>query len=361
MKHLKLTSLSIAIATSMMLSGCGSDSDTDSSPEIEFGQFTLGVSDNPADANIVNIAFKQVVLKNSDGALSFDVSVGDDGLQHVDLLSVQGQNVATLVSGQSVAVGEYQMCIYMQNNQISDTDSSYVLSGATKDTNGDYVGGVVEGLMTNSNGSCGGTGADEDNTGRLFFNKAFTIAAGNNSFVAEFNLSKGLQGPHGNKEYWTLKPTSVQLVNSADVGAIAGEISTETMSNCESNANGSVFSPAVYLYPSSTALDNMADFRTGENVLTQVAPITSARVNPIEDSEGNTSGYKYEFGFVVADTYSLGYTCLAQNDDPEASNVRDPQDGTAAFFIDSAEQDVTVVVDETTTRHFPESFVPSDS
>ena len=34
MKNIKLTSLSIAIATSIMLSGCGSDSD--STPEQEF-------------------------------------------------------------------------------------------------------------------------------------------------------------------------------------------------------------------------------------------------------------------------------------------------------------------------------------
>ncbi|ABV88280.1 DUF4382 domain-containing protein [Shewanella pealeana] len=355
MKQLKLTPITIAIATGLMLSGCGSDSDSN---EPEQALFSLGVSDNPADANIVNVAFKQVILKNSEGAFSFDVSTGDDGLQHVDLLSFQGQDVETLVSGQSVPVGEYQMCIYMENNTISSDESSYVLSGATEDENGDFVGGDIEGLVTNSNGSCGGVGADEDNTGRLFFNKSFTIAAGNNNFVAEFNLAKGLQAPHGNKEYWTLKPTSVQLVNASDVGAIKGQISQATMDNCEAAAGGSEFSPAVYLYPSETALDQMADFRTGPNVLTQVAPITSARVNPILDGSDNVTGYEYEFGFVVADTYSLGYTCLAQNDDPEESNVREPEDGSAPFFIDSAEQDVTVTLGETTTRHFPESFEP---
>ncbi|GIU28853.1 DUF4382 domain-containing protein [Shewanella schlegeliana] len=355
MKQLKLTSLTIAIATGLMLSGCGSDSDSN---EPEQALFSLGVSDNPADANIVNVAFKQVVLKNSEGAFSFDVSTGDDGLQHVDLLSFQGQAVETLVSGQSVPVGEYQMCIYMENNTISSDESSYVLSGATEDENGEFVGGDIEGLVTNSNGSCGGVGADEENTGRLFFNKSFTIAAGNNSFVAEFNLAKGLQAPHGNKNYWTLKPTSVQLVNASEVGAIKGQISQETMVSCEAEAGGSEFSPAVYLYPSETALDQMADFRTGPNVLTQVAPITSARVNPILDSSENVTGYEYEFGFVVADTYSLGYTCLAQNDDPEESNVREPEDDSAPFFIDSAEQDVIVTLGETTIRNFPESFEP---
>ncbi|ABZ77598.1 putative lipoprotein [Shewanella halifaxensis HAW-EB4] len=356
MKQLKLTSLTIAIATGLMLSGCGG-SDSDSN-EPEQALFSLGVSDNPADANIVNVAFKQVVLKNSEGAFSFDVSTGDDGLQHVDLLSFQGQDVETLVSGQSVPVGEYQMCIYMENNTISSDKSSYVLSGATEDENGDFVGGDIEGLVTNSNGSCGGVGADEENTGRLFFNKSFTIAAGNNSFVAEFNLAKGLQAPHGNKDYWTLKPTSVQLVNASEVGAIKGQISQETMVSCEAEAGGSEFSPAVYLYPSETALDQMADFRTGPNVLTQVAPITSARVNPILDNSENVTGYEYEFGFIVADTYSLGYTCLAQNDDPEESNVREPEDGSAPFFIDSDEQDVIVTLGETTIRNFPEAFEP---
>ncbi|MGS0826039.1 DUF4382 domain-containing protein [Shewanella sp. 0m-8] len=341
----------------LILSACGSDGDA-SNPVPDQGIFSLGVSDNPADANIVNVAFKQVVLKNSDGAISFDVSTDDDGLQHVDLLSFQGQAVETLVSGQSVPVGEYQMCIYMENNTISSDDSSYVLSGATENENGEFVGGDIEGLVTNSNVSCGGIGAEEDNTGRLFFNKSFTIAAGNNNFVAEFNLAKGLQAPHGNKEYWTLKPTSVQLVNASEVGAIQGQISQQTMTNCETSAGGSVFSPAVYLYPSETELDQMADFRTGPNILTQVAPITSARVNPILNGSDNVTGYEYEFGFVVADTYSLGYTCLAQNDDPEESNVREPDDGSLPFFIDSAEQAVTVTAGETTERNFPESFAP---
>ncbi|MCK8045601.1 DUF4382 domain-containing protein [Shewanella sp. 1CM18E] len=357
MKQLKLTPLSLAIATSLILSACGSDNNT-TPPELEQGFFSLGVSDNPADANIVNVAFKQVVLKNSNGAYSFDVTTGDDGLQHVDLLSFQGQAVETLVSGQSVPVGEYQMCIYMENNTISTDDSSYVLSGAAEDDNGDFVGGDIEGLVTNSNGSCGGVGADEDNTGRLFFNKSFTIAAGNNNFVAEFNLAKGLQAPHGNKNYWTLKPTSVQLVNASEVGAIQGQISQDTMTSCEVAAGGSEYSPAVYLYPSGTQLDQMADFRTGPNVLTQVAPITSARVNPVLDNADNITGYEYEFGFVVADTYSLGYTCLAQNDDPEVSNIREPIDGSEPFFIDSDEQGIIVTSGETTTRHFPESFVP---
>ena len=346
MKHTKTI---LAIALTGLLAGCGgSDSST---PDLTTGTFNLGVSDNPADAEVVNIAFKQVVLKNSEGSISFDVS--EDGeLKHVDLLMVQGQEVETLVSGQTVPLGEFQMCIYMQKSETANANSSYV---ETADG--------IEGLTTNSNGSCGGVGAEDEDTGRLFFNKSFTIAAGTNNFVAEFNLAKGLQAPHGAHDYWTLKPTSVQLVNISDVGAITGQISPETMASCESAAVElglpDEYSPAVYLYPTATALADMADFR-GDDVpylLTEVAPISSARVNEITDESEAVIGHEYEFGFVVAGDYSLGYTCVAQNDDPEMANT--PEDVTDAFFIHVDEQGLEVTEGTTTERHFPEVFVPT--
>ncbi|MCL1040062.1 DUF4382 domain-containing protein [Shewanella marisflavi] len=335
----------IAIALTSLLAACGGSDDTPETPKT--GVFSLGVSDNPADAKVVNIAFKQVVLKGAGEPISFDVS--EDGeLKHVDLLTVQGQEIETLVAGQTIPVGEYQMCIYMQNSEVADTNSSYVKTMDDMDA----------GLVTNSNGSCGGVGAEEEGTGRLFFNKSFTIAAGVNDFVAEFNLSKGLQAPHGNKDYWTLKPTAVQLVNNAEVGAINGQISSDVMDACEVAAGGSEFSPAVYLYPTATALENMVDFRPDADVVElQVAPIASARVNPITDDAENVTGYEYEFGFVAASTYSLGYTCVAQNDDPESVNT--PEDVEAPFFLHIDEQDVVVTEGTTTERHFPMDFVPA--
>ncbi|WP_350639873.1 hypothetical protein, partial [Psychrobacter sp. CAL606-MNA-CIBAN-0158] len=64
----------IALSLSGLLVACGGGDDT-SSPQM--GEFSLGVSDNPSDAKNVTIAFKQVVLKNDTGSISFDVS--DDG------------------------------------------------------------------------------------------------------------------------------------------------------------------------------------------------------------------------------------------------------------------------------------------
>ena len=66
---------------------------------------------------------------------------------------------------------------------------------------------------------------------------------------------------------------------------------------------------------------------------------------------GQVVGHDYEFGFVVAGDYSLGYTCLAQNDDPDVSN--NPDDVEAPFFIHAAETGVTVTANGVAERNFP--------
>ncbi|MCE9679908.1 DUF4382 domain-containing protein [Shewanella sp. AS1] len=333
---MKYTKSIIALSLTALLAACGGDDKKD-----DVGKVSLGVSDNPANAKVVNIAFKQVVLKPVDGGdpLSFDVTENGE-LKHVDLLTVQGQEIEPLITGVEVPVGEYQMCIYMQRDEVANPDGSYVET----DTG-------IEGLTTNSNGSCGGVGADEANSGRLFFNKQFTIAAGNNDFVAEFDLNQGLQAPHGNKAYWTLKPTSVQLVNNAEVGAIHGMVSDTAMTDCETDFGGSTFSHAVYLYPDATDLANMVDFRPAADVVApQVAPLSAARVNEVLDENDNVTGYEYEFGFVAAGTYSLGYTCSAQNDDPESTNPAD--DLTAPVKIFSDQQAIAVTEGNTTEADF---------
>lgn len=328
----------LAVVLTTLLFGCGGSDYDDPAPEM--ATFSLGVSDNPADAKSVVIAFKQVVLKNQAGSYSFDVMPNGE-LKSVDLLEFQGRAVETLVSGQSIPVGVYQMCLYMKNSEVADANSSYVQT----------MDDEIHGLVTNSQGSCGGVGADESDTGRLFFNREFTIAAGVNSFVAEFDLNKGLQDPHGSHDYWTLKPTSVQLFNQSEVGGIKGTVGPTVMDGCEAAAGGSEFAPTVYLYPANTQLEQMVDFRADADTATEIAPIAAARVNEITDADGQVIGHGYEFGFVVTGDYSLGYTCLAQNDDPDVSNSAD--DIEAPFFVHADEQGVTVAAQAVTERNFP--------
>lgn len=331
----KASLLSVAVVAA--LAGCGGGSNSND-VSVQMGSFSLGVSDAPANAENVVIAFKKVVLKNDAGTYSFDVA-SNGAMQQVDLLDFQGAQAKAIVQAQQVPVGNYQMCIYMQNDETANLQGSYVR----------LDGGAEYGLVTTSNGSCGGSGADDANTGRLFFNKSFTIAAGANNFVAEFNLAKGLLAPHGNKAYWTVKPTAVQMVNTSDIGAIKGTVSAQYMADCEADAGGSVFSHAVYLYPSATALTAMGDF-VATDVTGEVAPVAAARVNPVTDSQGQVTGYQYEIGYLVAGSYSLGYSCLAQNDDAELDN--NATDEASPFKVFAAGSDVTVTKGQTATSDF---------
>ncbi len=314
------------------------------------GTFSLGVSDNPANVTGVTVAFKQVVLKGEQ-VFSFDVS--DNGApQQVDLMQFTGAAIEGLISGKQVPVGDYQLCIYVLNNTGADPSKSFV-----------ETSGTMEGLVTNSNGSCGGVGGvdeegvDEENgTGRLFFNKPFTIAAGENNYVAEFNLEKGLLSPRGDKAYWTLKPTAVQIINNAEVGSISGQIGSTLRADCQADAGGE-FGDRVYLYPNNSALvssidpeiKQMVDFRLAEQVVAmEVAPLAASAVEEVLDAEGNTV-YEYEFGFVAAGSYSLGYSCLGQNDDQEVDNM---PTGTATFSLFSEQSDVVVVPGQGAERDF---------
>jgi hypothetical protein len=314
----------IALSLTTLLTACNSGGD-----DTKTGEFNLAVSDNPADAKVVNIAFKQVVLKGSSGSYSFDVSEEDGGYRNVDLVTFSGLKTAALVNDQSIAVGEYQLCIYMQNNVQADyTASSYVK---------DPIDNIV-GLTTPSEGACGGgVGADDADTGRLFINKKFTISEGENSYVAEFDLNKILKEPTGQDTFWTLKPTGIELI---EAGSIAGTISYPLALNCAND-----YGQSVYLYPDNVELENMTDIRDAEVTLPQVAPISRVEATLV-NSENEEEGYKFEFPAIYEGSYSLGYSCLAGNDKPDETNTPD------GFIIYTAQQNKSVTIGETTAVDF---------
>ncbi|WP_207061845.1 DUF4382 domain-containing protein [Motiliproteus sp. SC1-56] len=337
----------VALGSAMMLAGCGGGDGSST----QTGSFSLGVSDNPANVERVVIGFRQVVLKSvGDNGQTFSFEVAETGqIEQVDLLQFTGSQVETLVANQQIPVGEYQLCIYMRNDETGTADTSFVDTGT-----------AIEGLTTPSNGSCGGVGATEENTGRLFFNKPFLIAAGDNNFVAEFNLEKGLIQPPGLGGTWRIKPTAVQLVNNTEVGSISGSIAPSLVTDCQTAAATGTFAEKVYLYSGSAALpadasdptiNAMVDFRLAEQVSTgQSSPIAAAQAVPEEDGLGNITGYNYELAFVAPGDYSLGFTCLAQNDDPERADTLETD---PPFFLFAAEPDVTVSAGEVSVRNFP--------
>ncbi|WP_354623443.1 DUF4382 domain-containing protein [Psychromonas sp. MME2] len=315
-----LNKVSLLSALAISLTACGGGSGD--GLESKSAQLTFAVSDSPENVQNVVIAFKNVSIKRvdndeNDGQPGEIIAMQDEQgaeteYRQVDLLQFQGEDAAQLFTGISLVPGDYQMCIYIVDGTGSgNPDDSYVVEEDNS----------VKGLQTPSNGSCAGYKPDDEAmTGRLKTD-TFTIHAGNNYLVAEFNLMKVLKSPVGNKDYWTLKPTGYELVHADDAGTIQGSVDSNVVNNCL----GSV--AMAYLYP-QTENSLMGDFRNDEiaqySYLGQpmLAPLAAAKVN--ERIVESDTLYEYEFGFVRVGDYSIGYTCSSDDTELAEPVVADP-------------------------------------
>tara|TARA_Y100001956_G_scaffold58031_1_gene57236 strand:+ start:35 stop:1060 length:1026 start_codon:yes stop_codon:yes gene_type:complete len=327
----KLGALSASIT--LILTGCnsGGSSSTSTTP------VTLSVSDAPLDdVSEVVVTYSKVAFLPLDGSspLLFDVYKTDDEGNYVDengdplpegddplplsvnLLDFQGGDSKSLVENQAIPTGNYKLCVFAHDGD-HPTSPSYVV----ENLNDTQVPLTVKG-----NGKCPQGVGEFENTGTLYFNDTFVVNEQNNDYVAEFDLRRGLKEDSG--EY-TIQRTSVMLVNTVTTGEIEGSISLATYSGCETDTtSGNGYSHAVYLYEGNVAQADMGPF-AGTGIAT---PVTAANV--ITEDDGLT--YRYEFGFVEPGTYSLGYTCTA-NDDSEEGIV----DG-ETFSVYTSQSDLSV-------------------
>ncbi|MFC0059115.1 DUF4382 domain-containing protein [Vibrio inusitatus] len=304
MKILKYTA--VATALSIGLYGCGGDGDGSSSTT---GQFSLGVSDAPIDdVASVTLFYKRAVLLpvGSGEPIEFEFNQDEEDSISVDLLNFQGSDVAPLVTDQEVPAGDYKLCLFvLDGTEEQNYDSSHVIVGDDVDTGNAFP------LQVQGDGKCPQGVGEEPNAGVLYFNKTFSINAGNNDFVAEFDLRRGLKEPVGQNTHYTIQRTSIQLINNLEAGHIKGTVSSDVVAACDNAiTDGEVTAVnAVYVYSGEVDRSNMVGFAAAPTD-PQVAPTTSANVNLAED--GVT--YEYEIGFLGEGTYSLGYTCTAGED-----------------------------------------------
>lgn len=310
----------IGAAVALTLAGCGSDSGGSSSASGSTTPVTLSVSDAPIDdiTEAVVTYSKVAFLPIGEGKPQiFDVYKTDDAGNPVDengdplpegadpiplsvnLLDYQGGNSVDLIEDQVIPNGQYKLCVFA-NDGDHPTYPSYVVH-----KNDGQLPLTVKG-----EGKCPqGVGA-EPNSGVLYFNDAFTVNSDNNDYVVEFDLRRGLREVTGDNSY-SLQRTSVSLINTVTTGEIEGEVASEFFNTCESDtltANG--YAHAVYLYKGDIEQENMGSFAglTGKQV-----PVATANVV----REANETTYEYEFGFVAPGTYSIGYTCTANDDTGE--------------------------------------------
>ncbi|MGR5118885.1 DUF4382 domain-containing protein [Vibrio astriarenae] len=343
---LKCKASMLISALALVIVGCDSDS---SSPEVT--PFSLAVSDAAIDeVDEVVITVSKVALKSGSDPIVFDVYLmdeegnpvdengelleeGEDPIPlSIDLLKYQGGESLELVNEQIIPVGEYQMCLFVHDGDHPDYPS-YVI-----ETNNE----TQVPLTVKGEGSCptynGETG---NNIGVLFFNKKFTVNTPNNDYVVEFDLRRGLKDATGQNEGYSIQRTSVSLINTITTGDISGDVASTVYDDCMTDTPSNTgYAHAVYLYQGDVDLDSMGSFAPSE--LEQ--PITAANV--VMNVEDNT--YRYEFGFVSTGTYSVGYTCTA-NDDSETEIAEN-----GAFSIYRAQSGFTVTANEESEVHFSE-------
>lgn len=304
MKILKYTA--VATALSIGLYGCGGDSGGGSSTT---GQFSLGVSDAPIDdVASVTLFYKRAVLlpTGSGDPIEFEFNQDEEDSISVDLLNFQGSDVAPLVTDQEVPAGDYKLCLFVIDGiDEQDYDSSHVVVGDDIETGNAFP------LQVQGDGVCPQGVGEGPDAGVLYFNKTFSINTGNNDFVAEFDLRRGLKEPNGQNTHYTIQRTSIQLINNLEAGHIKGTVNSNVVEACDSAITNDEITAvnAVYVYSGEVDRSNMVGFAATPTD-PQVAPITSANVNLAED--GVT--YEYEVGFLGEGTYSLGYTCTAGED-----------------------------------------------
>ncbi|USD61784.1 DUF4382 domain-containing protein [Vibrio sp. SCSIO 43140] len=318
----RLTAL--AVLTSTLLVGCGSEETTATPPTATTGKLNLGVSDAPVDdAMEVVLGFKDVVLVPIDpqsGAktgdpIALDVSGEDEELRQIDLMEYQGSNAETIIRDYEIPTGHYALCLYAKDGLTADDTTSYVRK----------TDGNLKGLVVPNKGSCLGYKPDDKDQGTLVFAKpseSIEIMAGFNSYIVEFDLRKALTDPTG-KEHMLMNRNGVALVNASESGHIRGKVDTMQYQACEADSasynaiGGAEPVHAVYLYAGEMDRTTMGDVGSDSE---RVAPVSVANVNESVDQDNNTV-YEYEFGYVGPGSYSIGYTCTAYIDQPETEET----------------------------------------
>ncbi|MHC6528418.1 DUF4382 domain-containing protein [Vibrio proteolyticus] len=335
MKHWNMAMVAGAVA--LALTGCGSDSGSDSNSTTPV---TLSVSDAPVDdVSEVVVTYSKVAFLPLGGGDPVVVEVykrdaegnlidenGDplpDGQEplplSVNLLDFQGSDAQALVEDQVLDNGDYKLCVFANDGDHPEYPS-YVVETAS---------GNQYPLTVKGEGKCPQGVGEEPNAGVLYFNDTFTVNNQNDDFVLEFDLRRGLKEDTTSPDNYTIQRTSVALINTVTTGEIEGEIATATYGACETDSpSGNGYAHAVYLYSGDVAQADMGTFAgTGS-----VAPLSAANVT----TDDNGISYEYEFGYLAPGTYSIGYTCTA-NDDSEEGIV----DG-ETFRIHASQSNIVV-------------------
>ncbi|MDO6705985.1 DUF4382 domain-containing protein [Photobacterium sp. 1_MG-2023] len=282
--------LLIASMASLVLAGCGSDSNDQTT-----GKVSLGMSDAPVDGlKKVCVAFDDITVHHSGGSetswttntfaadessascIPAGLSIPEDengnpSFMVINLLEYQGEKSLQVLSDEVLLSGNYtQMRLSVLTNGTYSNGTPY--SHVVTDTD------AVEGIRVPS--------------GELKLD-GFTVEAdATQAYTIEFDLRKSMVL---SANAYQLKPRGVRVVENTSVAAIDGSVDPSLCSNDISNA-------FVYVYP----LTNAGEYG---DLGSEKEPLASASVDPATGM--------YTIGYLPFDTYDLNLVCNGNEDDPE--------------------------------------------
>ncbi|MFC3032771.1 DUF4382 domain-containing protein [Pseudoalteromonas fenneropenaei] len=324
-RHTLLATSTLAMT---LLAGCGSDSDgnaTTTPPQSQQATFSLAVSDAPVtNLKAVWVAFDAITLKAQGGnSVTFDLKSedGSQSVRMVNLLDYTGDDIYQLLADQNIPPGSYE---WLRADVVNGDSSNYTLTSHVV-----YNDETMAPLVVSRKGN--------DGIGEIQMN-SFSLLAGDNQFVLEFDLKKSLVDPKNNDEI-KLKPTGVRLENLAQKTKVSGDISAQLMADCEV-ANATLagldnrFEHAVYLY--SATVETPADIYTEGEQQSATSPLATSLVSiDADDQQG-----EYEIAFLSTGDYKVTYTCLAHLDNIETQDADFTLYRTQSVTLTGTENDV---------------------
>jgi hypothetical protein len=266
-KTIQTMSLIGAVAA---LSACGGGSSGDGT-----GQAKVSVTDGPVEnVQQVVFTFDSIDVKPANGSpIHFDVVPA----RTINLLEFTDGNAFVVLPPVDLPAGDYQ---WLRLNVVED--DSFVVRDD------------------------GGTEPIKLPSEKLKLIRGFTVPDGGLvALTVDFDLRKALVDPPG-QDGFILKPV-LRVVEDDEVGQISGVIAGDFIdanaATCgDDAATGEGY--AVYVYAGANATPN--------DVTDSGGPLVTAQARPV----GDGVNYRYTVAYLPAGSYTVAFTCQAEDDDP---------------------------------------------
>jgi len=267
----RLAAMLLVLTGAVALGACGgSGSNSNMSGN---GALSLDITDTPVEgASQVVVAFTGVDVMGPSGQMHLALA----SEKTVDLLTLQGNASASLLSGVTVPAGDYQWL----RLDVDEANSFVVATGGGKFP-----------LKIPSGSESG-----------LKLVSGFTVAQGGSSdFVVDFDLRKSLTLDHGagGALTYTLTP-ALRLTDMQQVGTVSGTVAS-TLSLGGTLITATDCEPAVYVYIGSGIKPEGYDVTVSGGT----SPLTSAKVS----LDATSGDYVYTVSFLAPGTYTLAAVC----------------------------------------------------